>query len=336
MSCLLDNGSFPEIVDAIVRVSDFHGLRIWRSISRYHRSVADSVLFAHVHVYERDPYGSDAASWAICARGVRWPFWSWTHTGASPSAALPLPFQQTRVLDLSWHGGRGKPAALTVPPSLLAAFDPHTVRLVAFRGSYPSFEYVWPRARLIAFADVSTTHQRSERDVRVPGPRDKTVLHLKYDSRRDTFFRLLAIPYTFPTFMPTHDVTVIISPDRPGPESLLDRRKTVVQVLKRLGYWIRYGSKDEWAGPEVDTEYRITMVVDGINDHDALTAEPRETALRAGWSDGHAIQVPPMPVTFVTHDEFRDHIGYGEWSLHCEWPKQPSGRICTLPSAWGR
>lgn len=332
---LLDNNSFPDIVDAILRASDFASLLTWRMVSGYHRSVTDAIIFAHVHVYERDPHVGDLGlGWGVCTGGRRWAYWHWERVDPSPiPSLLPLPFKHTRVLDLSWQGPRGDSVSATpIPSSILREFDPETVRLVAYRGMYPSLEYVWPKARLISFADVSTTRRRGAPDVRVPGPSSttSTVLHLKYDSRRDAFFRMLAIGYTFPVFKPTHNVTVIVSPDRPGPESLLERRQTVVQILKRLGYWIRYGNEEEWSAGVRDEEYRITLVVDGVHDLEELKDEPRATALRADIPDGCADMVPSMPVTFMTHADFQDSVGRDEAALHYHWPTPPSGRIATF------
>lgn len=327
MSSSIDNESYPDIVDCILHASDTELLRTWRAVSHYHRELADAHLFAHVHVYESAP---SSAQWRLCARGVRWPFWTWARTDPEPLPdLLPSPLRHTRVLDLSWQGARILEFEMTtkpIPEELLRAFKPHTVRLVANRGIYPRFNYIWPETRLIAFADVSTTRRRAGLDDRIPGPRRKTVLHLKYDSRRDSFFRMLAIGYTFPTWKPTHDITLIISPDRPGPESLIDRRQTVVQCLKRIGYWIRYGNEKEWAGDGVwDSEYRITIVVDGLGYLEELAAEPRATALRAVMENDGANRVPPMSVTFKTHAEYRDQIGSEEWALHYDWPRQPRG-----------
>lgn len=305
---LLDSNLFPDLVDTILRAADLRGLCAWRAVSHYHRRVADRVLFAHVHLYERAAEGG----WAVCARGVRWPFWAWPRAG---HATLPPPFAHTSVLDISWLGARA--SAAPVPAAALDLFEPHTVRLVACRGAYPALVWRWPRARLVAFVDVSTTKQRGGRDTPVPGP-TATVLHLQYDARRDEFFRLLALSYVFPTFAPTHDVTLIVSPDRPGPEALRDRRKTTAQVLKRVGYWIAYGNEGGWDA----AEYRITVVVDGLGDLDELADEPRASAARAA-EDG---DVPPMPVTFVTHDEYRAKLGRGA-ALHYDWPRQPGERV---------
>ncbi|CAK9780425.1 hypothetical protein CC85DRAFT_9236 [Cutaneotrichosporon oleaginosum] len=324
---LLDSDIFPDLVDAIVRSADLEGLCAWRAVSRYHRSVADGVIFPHVHLYERAAYtveGVASGGWAMCAQGVRWPFWAWERGGApTTKPLLPPPFKHTRVLDISWQGPRSERESEPVPASILDLFEPRVVRLVAFRGAYPALRWRWPQARLISFVDVSTTKQRGGRDARAPGPETSTVLHLRYDARRNEFFRLLALSYVFPTFAATHDVTLIISPDRPGPESLRDRRKTTAQVLKRVGYWIRYGKEEEeWEGAEED-EYRITVVVDGLTDLDELADEPRASAVRAAGEDA---KVPLMPVTFVTHDEYRARLG-SEDTLHYDWPRQPGERV---------
>jgi hypothetical protein len=322
---LLDSDLFPDLVDTILRSADLEGLCAWRGVSRYHRAVADRLLFAHVHLYERAAYtveGVELGGWAVCARGVRWAFWAWTRAGFfTSSTSLPLPFKHTRTLDISWQGPRSDPGE-PVPASILRQLEPDTVRLVAFRGAYPSLAWRWPKAHLISFVDVSTTKQRGGRDTRVPGPETSTVLHLQYDARRNEFFRLLALSYVFPTFKPTHDVTLIISPDRPGPEAIRDRRKTTAQVLKRAGYWIRYGNEKEWEGG-ADAEYRITVVVDGLTDTEELAEEPRASAVRAVEDDA---KVPPMTVTFVTHDEYRAQLGR-DATLHYDWPRQPGERL---------
>ncbi|GMK53581.1 hypothetical protein CspeluHIS016_0101670 [Cutaneotrichosporon spelunceum] len=317
---LLDSTIFPNLVDTIVRASDFDGLCTWRRVSSYHRTVADRILFAHVHLYERAAYTTDGTAsggWAVCACGVRWPAWSWSQHGA-PSSSDPSPsFKQTRTLDISWQGTS---SSEPVHSAILSLFDPDTVRLVAFRGVYPALEWRWPRARLISFADVSTTKQRGGRDTRVAGPKKSTVLHLKYDARRNEFFRLLALSYVFPLFKPTPEITIIISPDRPGPESEADRRKMTAQVLKRAGYWILYGDGN---GVGDGVEYRITVVVDGLEDTDELAEEPHASAARAGEEDA---RVPAMAVTFVTHDEYHAQLGRDAPLLY-DWPRQPGERI---------
>ncbi|BEI84204.1 hypothetical protein CcaverHIS002_0408080 [Cutaneotrichosporon cavernicola] len=316
---LLDSTIFPDLVDTIVRASSLDGLCTWRGVSRYHRTVVDRILFNHVHVYERAAYTTDGATaggFAVCSHGVRWPFWSWSRDGTPSNAILlPPPFKYTNNLDISWQGASA--SEYPVPTPILDLFEPNTIRLVAFRGAYPALEWRWPKARLISFVDVSTTKQRGGRETRVEGPKTSTMLHLKYDARRNEFFRLLALSYIFPVFKPTPEITIIISPDRPGPELACDRRKMTAQVLKRVGYWILYGDHG-------GDKYHITVVVDGLEDNEELAEEPRASAIRAAGDKD--VAVPTMSVSFVTHDEYRAQLG-SDAALHYDWPRQPGERL---------